>query len=104
MGPHMVSTTKFDRYRRGGGRGAGVEIVSPHNLDRFVLSAHNSRQVLFRAVPASVVEYVLWLMDGVEIARTPPPYEFSWQMTRGTHTVFAVTPNKDAAQVTIHVE
>jgi penicillin-binding protein 1C len=104
MSPRMGSMAKFDRYRRGIGTGTGVEIVNPHNLDRFVLSAHNSRHVLFRAVPASVVDYVLWLVDGVEIARTPPPYEFSWQMTRGTHTVFAVIPNKDAAQVTIHVE
>lgn len=104
MSPHTGAMSKFDRYRRGVSKGTGVEIVNPHNLDRFVLSAHNSRHVLFRAVPASVVEYVLWLMDGVEIARTPPPYEFSWRMTRGTHTVFAVTPNKDAAQVTIHVE
>jgi hypothetical protein len=85
-------------------RGSRIEIVTPHNLDRFVLTSHNSGRVLFRAVPNPVVSHVVWMLDGMEIASTPPPYEFSWQMTRGRHVVHAVTPNRGAAEVTIHVE
>ncbi len=104
MNPNVRSAGRVGVVGRGVGRTNGIEIVNPHNFNRFIMSRHNSRRVLFRAVPNSVVDYVLWLMDGAEIARTPPPYEFYWDMVRGTHTVFAVTPNKDAAQITIHVE
>jgi penicillin-binding protein 1C len=81
-----------------------IEIVSPHDADRFVLSPYRPNRVLFRAVPHPVVHQVTWLLDGVEIATTPPPYEFFWQPTRGTHAIHAVTPGKAAARVTIHVE
>jgi penicillin-binding protein 1C len=81
-----------------------IEIVSPHHLDRFVLSSRSSGRVLFRAVPNPVVSHVVWMLDGVEIARTQPPYEFFWELTRGRHTVHAITPNREAAEVTIHVE
>lgn len=88
----------------GSGRGKGIEIVSPHNHDCFILSPHNSRKVLFRAIPRPAVEYVTWLLNGTEIVRTPAPYEFAWEMIRGTHTVLAVTPHKNAARIVIHVE
>jgi penicillin-binding protein 1C len=104
MKPGAGSRNRFGIATRNPGWPKAIEIINPHNFNRFIMSRHNSGRVLFRAVPASVVEYVLWVMDGVEIARTPPPYEFSWQMLRGTHDVLAVTPNKDAAHITIHVE
>ncbi len=81
-----------------------IEIVSPHDSDRFVLSPYQTNQVLFRAVPYPVVAQVIWLVDGVEIGRTPPPYELIWELTRGTHRIHAVTPHREAAQVTIRVE
>ncbi len=81
-----------------------IEIINPHNFDRFILSPHIQNQVLFRALPQPVVEHVIWLMDGVEIGRTPPPYELFWEPTRGRHVVHAVTPGNEAAQITIHVE
>jgi penicillin-binding protein 1C len=81
-----------------------IEIINPHDLDRFVLSPHTSNRVLLRALPQPVVEHVIWFMDGVEIARTPPPYEFFWEPTRGRHVVHAVTPSNEAAQITFHVE
>lgn len=90
--------------RRSTRRGGRIEIVSPHNLDRFVLSPHNSGRVLFRAIPNPVVSNVVWMIDGMEVASTPPPYEFFWQLTRGRHVVHAITPNRAAAEVTIHVE
>lgn len=83
---------------------APVEIVSPHDSERFILSRHRRDRVLCRAVPRSVVEHVTWLINGVEIMKTPPPYEFCWEPVRGTHVIHAVTPRKESARVTIHVE
>ncbi len=48
-----------------------IEIVSPHNLDRFVLTSHNSGRVLFRAVPNPVVSHVVWMLDGMQVASHP---------------------------------
>jgi penicillin-binding protein 1C len=81
-----------------------IEIVSPQDADRFVLSSRSSNRVLLRAIPEPVVEYVIWLIDGFEVARVPPPYELAWEATRGKHTVHAVTPNNTAAKITIQVE
>ncbi|MBM3299891.1 MAG: hypothetical protein FJY85_08045, partial [Deltaproteobacteria bacterium] len=81
-----------------------IEIVSPHHGDHFVLSPYHPNRILFRAVPQPVVEQVVWFVNGVEIARTPPPYEIFWQPTRGSHVVHAVTPAKEADRVTIRVE
>ena len=83
---------------------SAIEIVSPHDSDRFILSPHTSGQVLFRAVPQPVVDHVVWLLDGVEIARTPAPYELIWGLVRGKHTLHAVTPGREAAQVTFRVD
>jgi len=83
---------------------AGIKIINPHDSDRFVISPHLPNRIVFRAQPEPVVQHVVWLLDGVEVARTPPPYEFFWELTRGRHVVHAVTPFEDAAQVSIHVE
>jgi penicillin-binding protein 1C len=85
-------------------RTSAIEIVSPHESDRFILSPHSSSRVLFRAVPHPVVDQVVWLLDGVEIAKTPAPYEVVWDLVRGKHTLHAVTPGREAAQVTFQVE
>jgi hypothetical protein len=68
------------------------------------MSPYRENKVLLRAVPYPVVDEVIWLVDGVEIARSRPPYELLWDLTRGTHRILAVTPKRQAAQVTIHVE
>jgi hypothetical protein len=81
-----------------------IEIINPHEMDRFILSNHSSNRVLFRAVPEPVVEYVVWLIDGFEVARVPPPYELLWELTRGKHTIHAVTPSNYAAKINIQVE
>jgi len=91
--------------RSGGPAGRSrIEIISPHDHDRFVLARHRPNRVIFRALPDSVVEHVIWFLDGIEAARTGPPYEFSWDATRGSHVLHAVTPNNDAARVTFQVE
>ncbi|MCA1961907.1 MAG: penicillin-binding protein 1C [Desulfomonile sp.] len=82
----------------------GIHILSPHERDRFVLAPHAEVRVRFHAVVQPVVPYVIWLVDGMEIARTALPYEFFWKPLRGRHTVHALTPTNEAAQVQIHVE
>ena len=81
-----------------------IKIISPHDSDRFIVSPYLPNRITFRALPESVVKHVVWLVDGVEVARTPPPYEFLWKLIRGRHVVHAVTPFNEAAQVVIHVE
>lgn len=81
-----------------------IRIINPHDSDRFILSAHLANRIVFRALPESVVDHVTWLLDGVEIARTDPPYELVWEMSRGKHVLHAVTPSLEAARVTFSVE
>lgn len=91
--------------RSGGPAGRSrIEIISPHDHDRFILGRHRPNRVIFRALPDTVVDHVIWFLDGVETARTGPPYEFSWEATRGLHVLHAVTPSNDAARVTFQVE
>ena len=81
-----------------------VEIINPHDQDRFILSPYRQNRIVFKALPEKVVESVVWFLDGVELARTGPPYELDWEPTRGSHVVHAVTPDNDAARVVFHVE
>ncbi len=94
-----------------GSRGPGppsrtsrIEIISPHNRDRFVLSRHRPSQIVFRALPERVVKHVVWYLDGTELARTGPPYEFFWEPIRGSHELLAVTPENAAAKASFSVE
>jgi len=81
-----------------------IEIISPHEGDRFVCSGISASTIPFRALPRVVVDYVMWLVDGKEVGRTPPPYEFFWAPTRGRHAIHAVIPSQDAASISIEVE
>jgi penicillin-binding protein 1C len=83
---------------------SSIEIVSPHNRDRFILSRHRPNRIVFRALPERVVEQVVWYLNGTELARTGPPYEFFWEPTRGSHELLAVTPNRSAAKTSFLVE
>jgi penicillin-binding protein 1C len=86
------------------GRTSRIGIVHPHEGDRFVFSAHEENLIRFRAVADPLAPFVVWLVDGVETARTPPPYEFFRALERGRHVIDAVTPGNDGARVTIRVE
>jgi penicillin-binding protein 1C len=96
-------TVESSRWR-GGLESSNIEIVSPHNFDRFVMNRYAPTRILLRAVPQPVVSHITWLVDGMELARTPPPYEFFWNPIQGSHVIYAVTPQHRAATVTIHVE
>lgn len=96
---------------RDGSRGPGpashtsrIEIISPHNRDRFVISRYRPSPIVFRALPERVVEHVVWYLDGTELARTGPPYEFFWEPIRGSHELLAVTPENAAAKASFSVE
>ncbi len=102
--PLFLETKGGARHRSTQTGKSKIEIINPHDMDRFILSSRSSNQVLFRAVPDTVVEYVVWLIDGFEVARVPPPYELLWALTRGKHTVHAVTPSNYAAKIDIQVE
>ena len=66
--------------------------------------AASSQPIVFRALPERVVEQVVWYLNGTELARTGPPYEFVWEPTRGSHELLAVTPDKTAAKTSFFVE
>jgi len=85
-------------------RTSRMSIVSPHNLDRFVMAPHIRSRVRFRAVPDPLVKHVTWFLDGFEFRKTPPPYEFFWEPTRGGHSIHAVTPEGAADRIFIRVE
>ena len=85
-------------------KASSIEIVSPHNRDRFILSRHSPNRIVFRAIPEIVVDQVVWYLNGTELARTGPPYEFFWEPARGSHELMAVTPDMSAAKTSFFVE
>lgn len=85
-------------------RRSRIEIVNPHESDRFILSPYHRNRVLLRALPRPVVRNVIWFIDGKEVAETLPPYEYFWTPTKGRHTIHAVTPDRQAAAITVFVE
>ncbi|MFH0823625.1 MAG: transglycosylase domain-containing protein [Pseudomonadota bacterium] len=85
-------------------RTPAITIVSPHTGDRFVLTPDRPNRIRFQAMADPLVPFVTWFMDGVEVARTEPPYEFFWEPTRGQHTVDAVTPQDEGVRTVFQVE
>ncbi|NLI78406.1 MAG: hypothetical protein GX442_18455 [Candidatus Riflebacteria bacterium] len=97
----LVMTLDSQAGEPGWGR---LRIVSPHDGDRFVLVPEGDNLVRLRAVPENALPEIVWLVDGAEIARTPPPYEAYWQLQRGRHAITALSLGEEAAQITILVE
>ncbi|MBI4961781.1 MAG: penicillin-binding protein 1C [Desulfomonile tiedjei] len=99
-----ISGREGSRRPSPGSHASRIEIVSPHNRDRFIFSRHRPTRIVFRALPEKVVEHVVWYLNGTELARTGPPYEFFWDASRGRHELLAVTPDRTAAKATFFVE
>lgn len=93
--------TRQDADGIGWGR---ITIVSPHTGDRFVRSPDEENLVRLRAIPEEPLSEIVWLVDGVEVARVGPPYEAFWPMQPGAHAITALTPGEEAAQVHITIE
>ncbi len=81
-----------------------ITIVQPHDRDRFVLVPGQENITRFRAVPEEPLPEIIWLIDGRELARTPPPYEFYWTMEKGRHEIAAIGPGEQGSSVVIDVE
>ena len=84
--------------------GANIKIVSPHEGDRYLLSSGNENYLKLRAIPDVPIEEIVWLIDGREFIRTPPPYEAYWPMIAGRHRITAMGHGEFAAEVAILVE
>lgn len=85
-------------------RDIGIKIVSPHDGDRYVMSASHENYALLRAIPSEPVSEIIWLINGIEFIRTPPPYEAYWPLAKGVFRITALTESEIAAEVEIQVE
>lgn len=81
-----------------------IKIVSPHDGDRFVMSAGFDNYARLRAIPESTVSEIIWLINGREYIRTPPPYEAYWPLRPGVHRINAITSSQSGAEITIKVD
>jgi len=79
-------------------------IISPHNGDRFIMIPGEENITRLRVNPEKPIAEIIWLVDDVEIARVGPPYETFWELTHGEHTITALGPGEEAAQIQITVE
>ncbi|MFP5211807.1 MAG: hypothetical protein ACLGPL_00365, partial [Acidobacteriota bacterium] len=86
-----------------GARGHSLSIVSPLDGDRYILDRPGSA-ITLRAAPEKPIGEVVWFVDGVEFASTPPPYSVKWPLARGRHTILAVGPDNTGGSVGIVVE
>ena len=87
-----------------GRRGPLITIVSPHDGDRFAKPGGSNLIIPLRASLSRMVPEVIWMIDGVEVGRTGPPYEFIWQAGSGAHSIIAVLPGNQGAKIEITVE
>ncbi len=100
----VVSGSDISADKSGHSRDVGIKIVSPHEGDRYVMSASHENYALLRAIPSEPVSEVIWLINGVEFIRTPPPYEAYWPLAKGVFRITALTEGEIAAEVEIQVE
>jgi membrane carboxypeptidase/penicillin-binding protein PbpC len=65
-----------------------IQIVSPLAGEHFVIDRWSrERSIVLQAVADSPAPEVTWYVDGVEFARTGPPYAVEWTLRRGRHTL-----------------
>lgn len=81
-----------------------IKIVSPHQGDRYILAPTAENFIHLRAIPEKPVAEIVWLINGREFIRTPPPYEAYWPMHEGQFKITAIGAGEAAAQVEIMVE
>ena len=81
-----------------------IRIVSPHEGDCYVMAASHENFALLRAIPSQPVPEIIWLINGSEFVRTPPPYEAYWPLAKGSYRICAITEGDQAAEIEIRVE
>ncbi len=85
--------------------GVAPRITYPLPGDRYVI--HGSQKdptIRFRVSVDQAVPYLIWFLDGVEIARQGMPYDLDWPLAPGRHRVRAATPDGSADEVEFSVE
>lgn len=85
-------------------RQCSIKIVSPHNDDTYLMSNYHENFLHLRAIPDGACSEIIWLINGDEFIRTPPPYEAYWPMKPGKHTITALGESEFASQITISIE
>lgn len=81
-----------------------IRIVAPHDGDRFLLSHGAENHLHLRAIPAMPTPEIIWLINGQEFIRTPPPFEAYWPMKAGKHKITAISDGEAAGEVTVIIE
>jgi len=82
------------------GESAPLEITYPHAGDRFVVSrSGRTADITVAALPVRTLPLVRWFLDGDEQTPTPPPYRWTWTLTRGHHRLLAASPDLSSSSV-----
>jgi hypothetical protein len=68
------------------------------------MSNYHENFLHLRAIPDEACSEIIWLINGDEFIRTPPPYEAYWPMKPGKHTITALGESEFASQITISIE
>jgi penicillin-binding protein 1C len=92
--------------RRGADR-PPLSIASPRDGSRYLKEGANSSGnsvIKLSAVCEKPYADIVWFIDGMEYARTGPPYAVDWPMERGRHRIAAVGPEGLGSAVEIDVQ
>ncbi|HEU4402550.1 MAG TPA: penicillin-binding protein 1C [Candidatus Polarisedimenticolia bacterium] len=87
-------------------RGLPLSVVTPAHGDAYVIVPDLPRRFQTLELRCSVrgaPGEVVWLVDGAEAARVPPPYSTSWTLRPGTHSIEAAAGALRSEPVTITV-
>ncbi|GAB4279205.1 MAG: hypothetical protein Kow0029_23000 [Candidatus Rifleibacteriota bacterium] len=81
-----------------------IKIVSPHDGDRYIMSIGRENFLYLRAIPELATNEIVWLINGLEFIRTPPPFEAYWPMKPGKFRITAISDGQAAAEVSVLIE
>ncbi len=71
---------------------AHIEITEPRNRSRYLLDPDappGLSSVRLSADVTPATEEIVWIVDGVPVARVGHPYEYRWSLSPGVHTITA---------------
>ncbi len=87
---------------------ARIEITEPRNRSRYLLdpdapTGFSSVRLAADVTPAT--EEIVWIVDGVPVARVGHPYEYRWSLSPGVHTITAamIRRGETSAPITLIV-
>ena len=74
-----------------------VEIAAPRDQARYLWDPNTPAQYATIRLAARVrprSEQVVWIVDGVPVARVDYPHEYRWSLQPGKHTIQAALQNR----------